>query len=98
MLGNELVFIHLPDYYWRPQEAKACAQIILNLRSELRDVKDVQSTKKLVYKGTLLNAIVGSGIPAGQSSMYARLLNTNPKNLNRASLRRQSLESEGTSV
>jgi hypothetical protein len=65
MLGHEFVFMHLPEYYWWPQEAKACAQIITNLRSELRDVKDVHSAEKLAYKGALLNAVVGGGIPLG---------------------------------
>ena len=98
VLGHKLVFIHLPEYYWRPQEAKAYAQIITNLRFELRDVKDVHSAEKLAYKGALLNAVVGGGIPLGQLSVCSRMLSTNPKNLTQASLRRQSLESKGTSV
>jgi hypothetical protein len=61
-------------------------------------VKDVHLAKKLAYKGTLLNTVVGEGIPLGQLSVYSRMLSTNPKNLTQASLRRQSLELEGTLV
>jgi hypothetical protein len=43
LLGNPLVYPHLPDYYLRPLEAKIYARLVTNLKAELQQVKSVHS-------------------------------------------------------
>jgi hypothetical protein len=49
LLDDPLVYPHLVDYYFKPREAKICAQVVNNVKKELSDVKGVQSTEKLAY-------------------------------------------------
>jgi hypothetical protein len=55
LLENSLVYPYLLDYYRKPKGAK----IVGSLRLHLQQVKGVQSSEKLAYKGALLSAIVG---------------------------------------
>jgi hypothetical protein len=59
LLENSLVYPYLLDYYRKPKGAKIMTNIVGSLRLHLQQVKGVQSSEKLAYKGALLSAIVG---------------------------------------
>jgi hypothetical protein len=98
LFDDPLVYPHLPDYYFRPREAKIYAQVVNNVKKELSDVKGVQSAEKLAYRGALLNCVVGDNIGQGMVSGYSRVLSTNQRNLRRAAERRSTAISKGASM
>jgi hypothetical protein len=84
---------HLPSYYLPPKEAAAQKLLIEGLRSDLNEVKGVQSREKLAWKGTILSAVVSKGnedsiITQGQGRALAKVLNTNRRNIYSAMKRR----------
>jgi hypothetical protein len=98
LLGNPLVYPHLPDYYLKPSEAKIYARLVTNLKVELQQVKGVHSSQELAYKGVVLNVVVRDGIDNRQVSGYSRILKTNPHNLQNTVDRRHWLVSLGASL
>jgi hypothetical protein len=62
LFDDPLVYSHLPDFYFRPREARIYAKVVNNVKRELSDVKGVQCAEKLAYRGELLNCFVGDGI------------------------------------
>ena len=85
---------HLPSYYLPPKEAAAQKLLIEGLRSDLDEVKGVQSREKLAWKGTILSAVVSKGnedstILEGQGRALAKVLNTNRQNIYSAMKRRR---------
>jgi hypothetical protein len=84
LLGNPLVYPHLPDYYLKPKEAKIYVRLVTNLRAELQEVKGVHSSQELAYEGALLNAVVRDGIDNRLASGHSPILNTNPHTLRNA--------------
>jgi hypothetical protein len=98
LFDDPLVYPHLPNFYFRPCEARIYTKVVNNVKRELSNVKGVQSAKKLAYRGALLNCVVGDGIGQGMVSGYSRVLSTNRRNLKQAAERRSTAISEGASM
>lgn len=92
---------HLPSYYLPPKEAAAQKLLIEGLKSDLDEVKGVQSRDKLAWKGTILSAVVSKGnedssIMSGQGRALAKVLNTNRRNIYSAMKRRRECVGGGS--
>ena len=68
-----LIRPHMPEFYFRPEDARICAKVVSNVRVGLDEVKGVQSAEKLAYRGALLNCVVGDGLNKREICGYARI-------------------------
>jgi hypothetical protein len=100
-LRHPAISPHLPSYYLPPKEASVQKLLIEGLRSDLNEVKGVQSKEKLAWKGTILSAVVRKGnkdsiVMQGQGRALAKVLNTNRRNIYFAMKRRRECMEGGS--
>lgn len=86
VLRHNTVSPLLPEYYARPQEAKAIHSFIENFRNELQLVKVANSNELLARKSALLDAAVSLGIDGVRP--LSRVLETSELSINIALNRR----------
>lgn len=100
-MGSDDVQQQFPSYYPPPIDARAQQLIIGNIKQQLDYVKGVHSTKKLQYRGVILDAAVnGEGEGPGQiipNARISKVLGIKTKNIVKARTRRQILQSTGSS-
>lgn len=100
-MGSDDVQERLPSYYPPLIDARAQHLIIGNIKHQLDHVKGVHSTKKLQYRGVVLDAAVngeGQGTdPTIPNATISKVLGIKTKNIVKARTRWQTLQSSGSS-
>jgi hypothetical protein len=86
VLRHNTVFPLLPEYYPRPQEAKAINAFLENFRHELQLVKVANSNELLARKSALLDAAVSLGVEGVRA--FSRVLDTTTESISLALKRR----------
>jgi hypothetical protein len=79
-MHHNIVWLLLPAYYPRPQEAKVIHNFIENFKHELQLVKVANSNEFLARKSALLDAAISLGID--RVTILLRVLDTLTESIN----------------
>lgn len=99
-LGAPNLRPHMPAFYPPPEDAKVQNEVLEGFRKQLDLVKGVQSKEMLAYRGAILDATVAgdtAGNARGKSTAISRVLRIRPQNILKATERRASIDTTGSS-